>query len=48
MAQWFVPPIVVPVGLLALLLLVALLRHLNERAQKTAPGWDGCQLECVQ
>jgi hypothetical protein len=26
MAQWFVPPIVVPVGLLALLLLVALLR----------------------
>jgi hypothetical protein len=26
MVQWFVPPIVVPVGLLALLLLVALLR----------------------
>jgi hypothetical protein len=26
MAQWFVPPIVVPVELLALLLLVALLR----------------------
>ena len=26
MAQWFVPPIVVPVGSLALLLLVVLLR----------------------
>lgn len=27
MTKWFVPPIVVPVGLLALLLYVAILRH---------------------
>jgi len=27
MTQWFVPPIVVPAGLLALLLSVAFLRH---------------------
>ncbi len=27
MTQWFVPPIVVPAGLLALVLAVALLRH---------------------
>jgi hypothetical protein len=27
MAKWFVPPVVVPVGLLALVLLVAIFRH---------------------
>jgi len=29
MAQWFVPPVVVPLGLAALIVVVVLIRHLS-------------------